>query len=88
MITLRIDKKVHEQYKKHCKEKGISMSSLVRKYIELEVKRLPKHNGNRLNKTVTLSVDEKLADEYSKICDANGLVMSKRIEQFMERQLR
>lgn len=38
-FLIRLDKKLHNEYKKICKEKGYNMSQRIRNFIETEIRK-------------------------------------------------
>lgn len=37
-FLIRLEEKIHDEYKKLCKEKGFNMSQRIRNFIETEIK--------------------------------------------------
>jgi 5-bromo-4-chloroindolyl phosphate hydrolysis protein len=63
--TFNLDKEVYEEFSKHCKENGISMSKKVEKFIREELEML---------KVQTLGKEVKKAKEMQKFSEVKNKV--------------
>jgi hypothetical protein len=62
--TFNLDKEVYDEFSRHCKKEGISMSRKVENYIREEMKRLKKGIRKKEGKTIKKGY-RKMAEHHS-----------------------